>query len=123
MSVHVTHHAIERYQQRVAPVEPAEAYAAIVAAERGIEAAAAFGGHIVKLANGARLIVRGRNRVHVVSVNAPGAIVGGPYAGSEQPACCGQCGLRCEDPVASACIRPDCPLGHHRRTANDGTRR
>lgn len=59
MTVSVTHHAIARYIERVAPVDPAVAYAEIIAAERGIETAAAFGGRIVRLANGARLVVRG----------------------------------------------------------------
>jgi hypothetical protein len=68
MSIHVYHHACERYQQRVEPCTLDEAKARIMAAHRAIKAAAGFGCSIVRLACGARLVLDGEN---VVTVFAP----------------------------------------------------
>lgn len=123
MSVHVTQHALDRYVERVAPVGFDAARALIEAASPAIETAAAFGGHIVRLGNGAKLILRGRGRVRVVTVLAPGAIDHGDRLElSHQPICCAQCGLRCGHPIARACTRTDCALPHSARCANDGGR-
>lgn len=80
MTVHVTHHAIDRYIERVRPVDRISAREAMLAAQRGIEAAAAFGAHVVRLPEGAGLIVRGLNPVRVVTVLAPGNRAGGKRA-------------------------------------------
>jgi len=32
-----------------------------------------------------------------------------------EPSHCGECGMSAEHPIANACTRTDCPLGHHRR--------
>ncbi|RST30133.1 hypothetical protein HMF7854_04310 [Sphingomonas ginkgonis] len=80
MTVVVTHHAIDRYLERVAPVSRLEAQAAMEAAARGIEASAAIGAYVVRLASGARLICRGRERIRVVTVIPAGEIVGGRVA-------------------------------------------
>jgi hypothetical protein len=53
----VTAHAVERYIERIAPVDPATAYAIIASAERAIETAASFGAHTVKTAS-AKLIIQ-----------------------------------------------------------------
>lgn len=59
MPVTVTTHAAERWQQRVNPaLTIAEASAAIMHAERAIETAATIGCHVVKMGNGAKLMVR-----------------------------------------------------------------
>ncbi|MGE5563154.1 MAG: hypothetical protein ACM3ZV_07560 [Bacillota bacterium] len=120
MTVHVTHHAIARYIERVAPVPPDEAYATIAAAERTIETAGRFGSHIVRLPNGARLIIAGVVNFRVVTVLAPGMIHGGLHARLQEPTCCGACGLRTGHPTVRACVRVDCPLPASSRSANDG---
>lgn len=68
MSVHVTHHAIDRYIERVARVDRISAREAMLGAARGIFAAAAIGARIVRLPNGARLVVRGVTDIRVVTV-------------------------------------------------------
>lgn len=87
MSVHVTQRAIADYIDRVERIDPGQAEAKIMAAHRGIETAAAFGGHIVKIANGARLILRGRQNVRVVSVYPADAIEGGRHERLPMPRC------------------------------------
>lgn len=47
MSVHVTNHAIDRYRERVADVDRAEAYATMACADAAIEKARAFGARVV----------------------------------------------------------------------------
>lgn len=37
-----------------------------------------------------------------------------------EPAHCGECGMPAEHPIANACTRTDCPLGHHRRRSANG---
>jgi len=62
----VTTHAAQRYVERVNPrLSEAEAATAIMCARRGIEAAATFGCHVIKLHNGAKLKLRD-NRVVTV---------------------------------------------------------
>lgn len=63
--IHVYAHAIQRYQERVRPCSNAVARAEILAARRGIEAAATIGCEVVRLACGARLILSGENVVTV----------------------------------------------------------
>lgn len=63
----VTAHAIDRYIERIARVDRATAHAAIAAAERAVEAAAAFGAHVVKTAE-AKLILQ----VHEVALAGGG---------------------------------------------------
>ncbi len=79
MTVRITHHAVDRYVERVAPVSRAEAARAMHAADRAIETAAAFGARIVRLSSGARLICRGRDPVRVVTVLERGCIEGGRF--------------------------------------------
>lgn len=68
MSVHVTEHAIDRYIERIAPVDRECARSTIASAERTIELAAAFGAHTVRMGNGAKLVLRGVHRIRIVSV-------------------------------------------------------
>jgi hypothetical protein len=77
MTVHITNHAIDRFIERVAPVSRAEAARIMLAAERAIETAAAFGGRIVRLPSGARLICRGKPQIRVVTVLERGHLEGG----------------------------------------------
>jgi hypothetical protein len=92
MTVHVTHHALDRYCERVGAVSRDQAERTILAASRGIEAAAAFGSRVVRLPNGARLICAGaparvgkpgaglgERPIRVVTLLAPGHIEGGHY--------------------------------------------
>ena len=64
--IHVTEHAIDRYIERVAPVDRATAYAIIAAAERGVETAARFGASVVRTAS-AKLVLDGTTVVTVHS--------------------------------------------------------
>jgi hypothetical protein len=113
MTVRVTHHAIDRYIERVAPTDRISARDAMLAAERGIETAARIGCRLVRLPNGARLVIRGVREVRVVTVLGRRQHVAS--APLSRPVCCGSCGLRCSHPVARACTRAGCPLAHHRR--------
>lgn len=62
----VTTHAAQRYVERVNPrLTEAEAAATIMSAERAITCAASIGCHVIKMANGAKLMVRD-NRVVTV---------------------------------------------------------
>jgi hypothetical protein len=115
MSVHVTAHAIDRYIERIAPVERGEAYAVMISAEAAILRAAAFGGHVVRIASGAKLIITGRSQIRVVTVLRADQISSGMFATLQKPACCGLCGLRTAHPIASTCTRSECPLGAARR--------
>lgn len=63
--IHVYAHAIQRYQERVEPVDKDTAKRRILSAARAIERAASFGCQVVRLANGARLILDGENVVTV----------------------------------------------------------
>jgi hypothetical protein len=121
MTVHVTEHAVDRYIERVSPIGRAEARAAMQGAERSIERAVAFGSHLVRLGSGARLVLRGRESIRVVTVLGRAQIEQGDKLRlSHRPVCCGQCGQRCGHPVARACTRTECPLSHAGRCANDG---
>lgn len=55
----ITQHAVDRYIERVDPVAPAKARAAIEAAFPVIRKAAAFGCDTVVLGNGGRLVLQG----------------------------------------------------------------
>jgi hypothetical protein len=57
--IHVTHHACERFIERVAGVTIEEARVAILSHTRAIEVAAAFGCQVVRLGSGQRLILNG----------------------------------------------------------------
>jgi hypothetical protein len=59
MTVHVTLHAIHRFQECVAPVPFDEAREAILSHTRAIEAAAEFGCEIVRCGDGSRLVLDG----------------------------------------------------------------
>ena len=63
--MHVYQHAIQRFQERVAPVTADEAKAEILRHEKAILAAAKFGAPIVKLPGRVRLILDGENVVTV----------------------------------------------------------
>ena len=65
----VTAHAIDRYIERVEPVDRETAYAIIAGAERTIEAAARFGATVVRLPNRAKLLL------DVARVRLPGGQV------------------------------------------------
>lgn len=122
MSVHVTQHAIDRYVERIAPVDREVARRTIAAAAPAIETAAAFGAHTVRLGNGAKLVIRGpsaglgtgSSRIAVTTVLARNVINWDdvPRSRSVTPICCGSCGLRCGHPLARVCTRTDCGLGH-----------
>lgn len=68
MTVHVTEHAIDRYCERIANVPREQARAAMLASERAILFAAAFGAHTVRIGCGAKLVLRGLHQVRVVTV-------------------------------------------------------
>jgi hypothetical protein len=58
--IHVTAHAIERFQQRVAPCCTVdEARAAIMSHAKAIESAADFGCEVVRCGGGERLVLDG----------------------------------------------------------------
>jgi hypothetical protein len=63
--IHITHHAAERYSERVEACSIADARDHIAASSRAIEAAAAFGCQVVRLGGGARLILEGLTGVTV----------------------------------------------------------
>lgn len=52
----VTVHAVERYQQRVAPVEASQARAAL--STRAIQTTGTFGASLVKLGTGHLIVIR-----------------------------------------------------------------
>lgn len=74
MTVHVTEHAIDRYCERVANVPRRTARQLMMAAERSIECAAAFGAHTVRLGNGAKLVITGLADIRIVTVLQRGHI-------------------------------------------------
>lgn len=57
--MHITNHAILRYQERVAPVSLEVARSAIEGSAKVIAQAAAFGCDTVVIGNGARLVLDG----------------------------------------------------------------
>lgn len=122
MSVHVTEHAIDRYIERIAPIGRDQARAVMQSAEGIIQAAANIGVHTVRLGNGAKLVLRGTDRVRIITVLTRTQISTADFP-QNAPVCCGLCGLRCGHPSAGACTRPECPLGAQRRCANDQLRR
>ena len=66
MSVNVSLHAIQRYQQRVAHLSPGEIRTEIRRHARVIEAAAKFGCGCVILGDGVRLKLRGNTVATVI---------------------------------------------------------
>lgn len=66
MNLHVTHHAIERYQERVSPVSEDEARAAL--STRAIRIAAEFGAEYVRLGTGHRAVIKNGTIVTVQPV-------------------------------------------------------
>jgi hypothetical protein len=66
----VTHHACERFVERVAACSIDDARDRILGSSRAIETAAAFGCAIVKLGGGARLILEGLTVVTVYERHA-----------------------------------------------------
>jgi hypothetical protein len=66
----VTHHACERFAERVEQCSIGAARDRILGSARAIEAAAAFGCAIVKLGGGARLILEGLTVVTVYERHA-----------------------------------------------------
>lgn len=67
MNVRVTHHAAERYVERIAPgLSIEQATIAIEGAAPAIAVAVAFGCKVVRLGNGARLCLKGLTVVTVM---------------------------------------------------------
>jgi hypothetical protein len=67
MSIHITDHAIARYQERVEPaLNHGEAHAAILSHSKAIDAAVEFGAGTVILGCGARLVLCGCRVVTVL---------------------------------------------------------
>ena len=66
MAIHVTLHAIQRYQERVAPVSAAEAHKAL--STPAIQIAAKFGAQFVRLPTGHRIVL---NEHTVVTIQPP----------------------------------------------------
>jgi hypothetical protein len=58
-AVHVSHHAAERYVERVEPCTIEQAKERILRASKAIQAAAAIGCEVVRLGCGARLVIDG----------------------------------------------------------------
>jgi hypothetical protein len=68
MTVIVTHHACQRYVERVDPrVTLGEAADIIAGAERAIEAATRFGAHVVRMGTGAKLVLHDGKVVTVLA--------------------------------------------------------
>lgn len=63
--IHITTHAVHRFQERVQPCRDDEARAAILSHEKALEAAADFHCEVVRCAGGERLILQGRTVVTV----------------------------------------------------------
>lgn len=66
--IHVTAHAVQRYQERIAPVSREEAMAAILSHGRALETAARFGAPCVRCGDGMRIVLADG---HVTTVLAP----------------------------------------------------
>lgn len=71
MTIHVTGHAIQRFQERVANLPADEVRAAL--STPAIERAAAFGAPYVKLGSGHRVVIEGD---HVITVLERGHSLG-----------------------------------------------
>jgi hypothetical protein len=67
----VTHHAVERYQQRVAPVDPAQARAAL--STPALQTAADFGAKYVKLGTGHHAVIEAHRVITVLPKEHPRA--------------------------------------------------
>lgn len=63
--VHITDHAVQRYRERIEPVDADQAKAAMLHASDTIDVAAEFGCSRVVLGNGARLVLQGSTVVTV----------------------------------------------------------
>ena len=64
VEIHITAHAIERYIERVAPVTPDEAHAALDSA--AVRCAAEIGARFVRLHGGQRIVLQGCTVVTVM---------------------------------------------------------
>jgi len=64
VEIHITAHAIERYIERVAPVTPDEAHAALDSA--AVRCAAEIGARFVRLGTGQRIVLQGHTVVTVM---------------------------------------------------------
>ena len=71
MSVHVTNHAIMRYQERVAACGIGEARRRIREHDRVLQIAADFGAPVVKLCDGTRFVLKGGAVVTVLGAGMP----------------------------------------------------
>jgi hypothetical protein len=69
--IYVTPHAVQRFQERVAPVSDEDAKAAILSHSPAIEKAAEFQCQVLKLGDGSRLALDGHK---VVTVYARGML-------------------------------------------------
>jgi hypothetical protein len=67
--IHVTHHACERFIERVAPCSLDAARAHILESAKAIEAAARFGCEVVRRAHGERLVLQGETAVTVYAAH------------------------------------------------------
>lgn len=57
--IHITQHAVQRYQERVANVTDGEARAAILSHEGALVCAARFGAPVVRCGEGFRIVMEG----------------------------------------------------------------
>jgi hypothetical protein len=57
--IHITNHAVQRFQERVRPCSTGQAREHILSHAKAIEAAAAFGCEVVRCAGGERLVLSG----------------------------------------------------------------
>lgn len=67
--IHITTHAIQRYTERVEPVTPAQAHAAL--SSPTITLAAAFGAPYVKLGTGQRVVIHDGKVLTVLPIGHP----------------------------------------------------
>jgi len=66
--MHVTHHAVDRFIERVNPrLTAAQAEAEMLRAERAVSIAAGFGCSTVRLGCGAKLVLKGETVVTVLA--------------------------------------------------------
>lgn len=64
--IHVTNHAVLRWQERIARISAEDVRATIEASSPAIEAAASFGAACIRLGCGAKLVLDGRTVVTVL---------------------------------------------------------
>lgn len=66
MTFYVTPHAVDRYIERVDPVSRDVAMERILGSAHAIDVAVAFGARVVRLGNGAKLIIDKRKVITVI---------------------------------------------------------